>query len=77
MCIGETNPNYNYYIQDRVDLTLLEIKHSYDNNYANNYSNDKLYKYYIDEKNSHETVVKAFLGIFKPMLNFLCLMTKI
>jgi hypothetical protein len=69
VCIGETNPNYNYYIQDRVDLTLLEIKHSYDNNYANNYSNDKLYKYYIDEKTHMKQWLKHF-GNFQTYVEF-------
>lgn len=41
---------YGSYIQDRVDLTLLEIKHAY--NYATSvdeYCNDILYKVYYNE----------------------------
>ncbi len=40
---GRVGTNARYYIQDRVDLTLLEMKHFYD---AADYPNDRLRRYY-------------------------------
>ena len=55
-----------HYIQDRVDLTLLEIKHSYDDHYVDKYSGDKLFRYYIDE-NTH---IKQWLNHFKDFKTY-------
>ena len=74
---GSIGPrNKVYYIQDRVDLTLLEIKHTFDPFYEQKFSEDRLYRYYIDDKNNgvyEETYIKKWLkhfGTFKNYIEF-------
>ncbi len=70
---GQVNTGISYYIQDRVDLTLLEIKHSYDPNYEKKYSGDKLFRYYIDDTNYDEyecSHIKMWLDHFGSFYNY-------
>lgn len=74
VCIGEKVYDNHYYIQDRVDLTLLEIKHSYDDHYVDKYSGDKLFRYYIDENDFKEyesTHMKQWLNHFKDFKTYI------
>lgn len=54
------------YIEDRVDLTLLEIKHTYEKDYEKNYTRDILYNQYYNE----ETYMKKWLKHFKTFKNY-------
>ena len=68
-------PKKSYYIQDRVDLTLLEIKHCYDPNYEKKYSGDKLFRYYIDDEDYDEyecSHMKQWLEHFGTFYNYVC-----
>lgn len=76
---GQVNTGKNYYIQDRVDLTLLEIKHSYNPDYEKKYSGDKLFRYYIDDVNyagyecSHMKQWLQHFGTFYNYVDFFML----
>lgn len=58
-----------YYIEDRVDLTLCEIKHYLD---TENYENDILYKYIKEDPVEKEKEwIKSF-GSFKGYVDYFC-----
>lgn len=51
ICLYNTNRGIKGYLQDRVDLTLLEIKHVFDKGYdEGRYKSDLLYSLYCNEK---------------------------
>lgn len=60
------------YIQDRVDLTLLEIKHSYDAEYGTQYTSDLLCKQYQNSSNHIQEWLQHFKN-FPTYIEFFCL----
>lgn len=58
------------YIEDRVDLTLCEIKHYLNNLNTEKYDNDILYKY-IKENSVGEKWIKSF-GNFQGYVDYFC-----
>lgn len=63
----------NSYIEDRVDLTLLEIKHALDGEYdKDNFSSDILYNEYKKDDGIMKTWLKHF-GTFDNYIDFFML----
>lgn len=66
---GSVNTSRRYYIQDRVDMTLLEVKHTFESDYEKKYSNDVLYRFYQNEKTFMKKWLEHF-GKFDTYVNF-------
>lgn len=61
---GGKETSKGYYIEDRVDLTLLEIKNCYENNYTNTYLKNYLsnsMQTWFDHFKSYETYIDYFM----------------
>lgn len=76
---GKRNCNYNQqrgvrnYLEDRVDLTLLEIKHALEGRYDNGeYASDMLYNQYRSEKTHIKTWLEHF-GTFPEYVEYFML----